>query len=99
MRYRIGSLKINYMFLIYSIIGISCIAPLLKDLNSSATIISYIPDVLNVLLFILAIVKKNKKSREFSHSIIFLWIFFLIIFDISELFIFRQNIFLFLWGV
>lgn len=94
MSYKIGKLKIEYIHLIYGIIGVSCIAPLLKDLNSATSIISYIPDMLNILLLILAL--KNSNMKYFKSCFIFIAL--LLIFDIIELMIFNQRFLLFLWG-
>lgn len=98
MRYRIGLLKIDYMFLIYGIIGITCTVPLMKDLFARAAVISYIPDILNVLLLILAIKKISGNSEIMGYSFPLLMIGLLFLFDIIELIIFRQSILLFLWG-
>ena len=100
MSYKIGNIKITYMNLIYWIFGITMVVPLLKQINSSAEVLSYIPDLLNILLFFLAIISAFRKNRE-KHSaklVPILFVLFLFLFDAIGWIFFKQSVWLFLWG-
>ena len=78
--------------------GGAFVTPLLKDILPGAEVMSYFLDILNILLFILAL-NKIKCNSSIRWNIQFLLMFLLLVFDIIELIIYKQGILLFLWGM
>lgn len=91
-------MKINAKQIIYLHLYVDIFMNLVKNVFPIISIISFVPDILNFILFVFFI-KRGYKKINSSSKYFFCFIVALLIYDIILAFFTNPNIFLFIWGI
>ncbi len=95
----LGKFKVLHFDLVKIILLTCIIVVLLKNVFPGFSYLSYLPDLINIVCFFMAIKKIAKSGIKTSFRIPLIFLIGLILFDIAELLIYRTKILLFLWGI
>ena len=89
-------LRLSAKKLVFLHLYIDIFVRLLSNMSPVFSVVSYIPDIINCILFVLCILQSK---RNISSQKIFLFIGFLLCFDIMSFFLRGESLILFIWGL